>query len=146
MGRARAVVVALVVGVAGTLKLIDLPVFAESLAAWTLLPRGLVPPVTIAVPAAELALSLCWLLGIARRRCEWMMCGLLIGFTGVYALQWIVAEAPPCGCLGVLARRLAAVEQAQWLLARNFVLIALAAYGLYSNRTTAGARHSAERG
>ena len=119
------------VGLAGALKLADLPTFWESLEGWSLLPGWARVAAIGLVPVAEVALLLAWLFNVGRRGVLWSSLGLLLAFSAVYAWHAVVARPPSCGCFGVLARALEARETAVMVLVRNGVLAACLVSGLW---------------
>lgn len=148
-GYARALVAAplLATGIMGLLKLTDLPQFAGAVRAWTLLPRPLVPVVTVAVPLVEVGLAGAWLAHLGRRRCEGGLLLLILLYSAVYIGQLTGGTAPPCGCLGVLAARFRDLERAELVLARNFLFAGALVIGMaLSNERPPPTGTSARRG
>ena len=100
--------------------------FKRALGTFRLIPQRAVPALLIAVPLVELCLAtLQWVpplqpaVGIA-------MAGMFIAFTLLLLRSLLTGEEADCGCFGS-----AAPEKVSWFsIARNLVLIALAAMGV----------------
>lgn len=98
-----------VLAVSGAAKLLDLHGFRISLEAWSLLPASLHVPISLVVPASELALAGFWAVGRGRRRVEWLAIALIAAFVASHVSHFAMAEPPKCKCAGLLA------EYARWL-------------------------------
>lgn len=121
---------AIVLLIAGFLKIIDLAAFAEALNTWTLLPSRLRLVSAVLVPAAEISLALCWLLRVAPIRGIVALGVMLILFTAMFAVQSLFAEPPQCNCFGVWLEFHRTQDSWESTLARNAVLIVIWAVGL----------------
>lgn len=127
---------AVVVFVAGLAKAASPMDFAESLAAWRVIPdsvAGLLVPLVISI---EILLPLLWLMNMRSLRSSLAIGGALCVFTGLYLLEAILFEPPRCSCFGLLAE--AAVHQGNisGVLLRNSVLIVLVAAGAIGTAVT----------
>ena len=125
----------LVVLLLGLAKFMDLPVFAEALRSWTLIPKWGVPIIAIGIPALEVAGSLSWLLGMQRQRAGVFVFGLVGVMTLAYLTQRFLSGPPTCGCVGILANYMSQLETLNWVLGRNAVLLAAIGWTLLTGKS-----------
>jgi competence protein ComGC len=130
------------VALAGLLKLGDLPHFAASLDAWTILPVRLRGPLAVLVPCAEVLLGGLWIVGVRRRAMELAAMAMLVLFMGAYLWQSQVWKLPTCGCLGAISRYISLVDAAPAVIGRNILLIAALGFAIVAGRPP-GARRPA---
>lgn len=117
--------VAVALGVAGGLKLLDLSAFAAALRGWTLLPAGWIPILAIVVPLVEVGLCIDWLRAPTSTHLPWVLAIALISFSVAYLLQTALGSPPDCACLGVLSQFVQVRQSLAEVLVRNAVLLAL---------------------
>jgi len=123
---------------AGTGKVWDVGAFAESLAAWPLVPPPRAGALALAVISIELGIGAAWVLGLRRSLMEVLAPALLILFSGAYAAHLVVlGRPPPCNCLGVLMAIRGMEDDARWVLGRNSVLIGAGLIGGFIRRGAA---------
>lgn len=134
-GRAAIAAIMLFMLAAGLAKAADPPLFAATVARWSLIPRALVIPIAVLVPAAEIGLAAAWLLGLARRLAVAGVALLLVLFSAVYAVHLAAGPAPPCGCLGAMGGFDRMMGEGPAVLARNAVLLAILSAGLAALRS-----------
>jgi len=108
-------------GVAGGLKLMDLPSFKAALSGWTLLPDGSRGTIALAVPAMEVAVA--GMYPLWPRRAAIVGFCLLTAFTGVYACHLAWAEPPDCGCFSMVLRFREVVAEWPLVIGRNVALM-----------------------
>lgn len=118
MGTAAAVIVGVALFVAGCLKLVRIKVWRSSAAG-----LGVPGPVAAVVPPLEIALGVLLIAQLWRGVVAGLAVGLLTGFTAVLVISLLRGQRPPCACFGSAAKRIS-----WWDVARNVVLIALAAF------------------
>lgn len=101
-----------ILGVAGLLKFYDLSVFNRSLSAWSVLPRWSHAPISLLIPAAELALAMAWFCNV-RRRLVCLVAGILYcAFAVLHSVQLRAGLHPQCACAGVLSEAIQVIAQA----------------------------------
>ncbi|MCC6229000.1 MAG: prepilin-type N-terminal cleavage/methylation domain-containing protein [Phycisphaerales bacterium] len=125
----------LIVLLLGLAKFMDLPVFADALRSWTLIPKWGVPLIAIGIPALEIVGSLSWLLGMQRQRAGVFVFGLVGTMTIAYLIQRFLSGPPTCGCVGILANYMSKLETLNWVLGRNVVLLAVIGWSLMSGKS-----------
>ncbi|MCI0688286.1 MAG: DoxX family membrane protein [Sporichthyaceae bacterium] len=89
-----------VLGVAGTLKLADPAAAIRAVSAYELVPSGLIELVGYGLPAAELGLALLLLIGLGIRFAAIASAVLLIAFILGIASAWARGLSIDCGCFG----------------------------------------------
>ncbi len=119
-----------VIAVAGILKTVDLSEFHESLETWTLLPDSARNILTVGVPISELAVASWWFLLGGGRHAVIAAAGLLGLYSLAFALHWILASPPDCGCLGKHLAFEQSRHSATALLARNALLLFVLGIGV----------------
>lgn len=130
VGNVLVACVALIVLVAGILKIRDIDLFRQSLDSWKLVPSGLRSVIAVLVPLLEVAMPSAWLLGLGRLKAAIGMLALLIAFTGVYSAHRIAGFDPECNCLGEIMRMQIVQKIEGHLIARNCVLILALVIGM----------------
>jgi hypothetical protein len=90
-------------GIAGLLKLMDIPAFAASLESWTLIGSGLRDIITWGLPTAELWLCVLWLATPRSRTANVSFIALFAGIVFTIVAHLTAGHAPRCGCLGALS-------------------------------------------
>lgn len=133
LGIALAVALGAFIALTGVLKLVAPLGFYDQLNTWTLLPAWSHGVIAAIVPALEYALGLCIVLNLARRPALWGAVALVSLFTLAIAAQWAFAQAPTCGCFGVLSAYLSTLDD--WR-ARIFFYTLLIAAGVVALVTT----------
>lgn len=121
--------------VAGVIKLWRPEVFAVTIRAFGILPDALVTPVSIALPALEVAGAL--LLLFDRRLGLEMVAALLLTFVAILVYALRMGLDVDCGCYGPSdpeREAFGSIRQALW---RDGAMLACAAY-LFWRRTTTG--------
>lgn len=136
IGHGLVVIVIAVVGIAGLLKLLDVPAFEGALDSWTLLPVGWHWAIAYSVPILEVSLAGAFLLHARSRKAPVACAYLLFVFSLAISAQLISGHPPKCNCLGQLHRYADAMSDARVALARNAVLIAMVLTGLWLQRST----------
>lgn len=116
------VLLALVFGASGALKLYDLPLFARTLHGYNLLPGWAEQPASVLIALSEVALSLWLLSGVRARSAAAVTAALLAVFSAAIAWAWMGGYIDECGCI---LKAAGVKESAQVGLVRNGVLIAL---------------------
>ncbi len=91
---------AVVVLIAGVLKLADLPMWADDLLDWQIIPRAAVPGLAIVVPAAEMFTAGAFLLGIGDQRSRVALITVLLVLTVAVGAEWSTSGEVACGCFG----------------------------------------------
>ncbi|MCC7389783.1 MAG: hypothetical protein IT431_13560 [Phycisphaerales bacterium] len=132
-----------ILGIAASLKLLDLGEFADVVRTWSMVPRWMVYPVAIAVPVSELLVAGAWFAGAPRRAVFGGGAALLIVATAAYLTESLVASPPQCGCFGGLAVP-PRWETVAGVVTRNGLLVGMllcATRG--ASRAPAGRRHCA---
>lgn len=110
--------------IAGTGKLLDLPSFRYSLDTWALLPHPVKALLTIVIPLAEVFLGMTAILH--RSRQAYLLIGVLLaGFAGFYLMHVVYAEPPDCNCITKLAAFESWQDSATEVVTRNSVILAL---------------------
>lgn len=120
-----------VIGFAGFAKLLDLPVFVQSLGSWELLPAELVLPASVAIPSLEIAVFAAWVTPRFGRPAVFAGIALLAVFTMVYIAHLVWARQPECGCFGKILLYERRVEGAWWIIARNALLVVMLIPGVF---------------
>jgi uncharacterized membrane protein YphA (DoxX/SURF4 family) len=122
--------------VAGILKLPDPAASVRAVRAYELLPETLVPIVGYALPVLEVLVGLCLLLGVLVRANAVLSVVMLTAFIVGIASAWARGLAIECGCFGSGGGPAQnAAEKYPWELARDAVLLALAAWLAVRPRT-----------
>jgi hypothetical protein len=85
---------------AGFAKVTDLPDFRSAVANYRLLPTGLVPPVALTLPFAEVAAAVFLALGILPGIVAALLALLLLSFAGAIAINLARGRSFDCGCAG----------------------------------------------
>ena len=97
---------ALVLLATGVGKALDVAGFAAVVAAYGVLPQGLLLPAAAALAGAELALSAWLASGVRLRRAGWAAAAMHAGYAGWAGLAlWRGLDIPNCGCFGVFFAR-----------------------------------------
>ena len=116
---------AVVLLMAGILKVLDPAGFADGLASFQLVPSPLIVPLALGVPLFEILAGAALLGGRFRFQGALAATGLAAAFTVFYATAWIRGLDVSCSCFGSI--RFLQVTPAGGLL-RAVVLLALAAW------------------
>lgn len=96
-----ALIIMLIIGASGTIKLLDASRFQHTLEEWTMIPHRVAPLLAITIPATETVLAACWLVVKPHRRILSLMSAVMIlGFTAMYAAQSSQGFSVSCGCFG----------------------------------------------
>lgn len=131
IGRAAIWIVGVALLLAGAAKLWDLPAFADSLLAWSLLPAWSRGIVSVAVPTSEVLIAGLWV--VARLRSpaiSWLMLGMLLAFTAAYLAHVQMGVAPQCACFGRIQLFEESRTGAREVIARNLLLCGLLLVGI----------------
>jgi hypothetical protein len=133
MARLAELLVALVLGAAGLLKIWDPPAFALSIARLGLMPDLLLAPAAVLIPWWELAGAVGLFLRPPWRAAgRAIAAGLLLAFTAALGLAWLRGQgAASCGCFGVEGGVWARVDVG---FLRNLLLLILLSLGLRGQR------------
>jgi Methylamine utilisation protein MauE len=114
-----------VILLAGIGKTIDASAFSRELSQWVTIPRWLVGPLTICVPATEIWLSSQWILDIRRQAISLLTIAILGAFTTLYAIEVFINSKPPhCSCMGLWTEYLNIQLDGRATLLRNLFMIA----------------------
>lgn len=124
-------IVMVVIAIAGLAKSVDVTEFARQLHTWSLVPRVIVTPLAILLPAIELAIPGLWFTGIRRRIMSVLAFSMLCTFVIVYIVHLIVADPPVCACFGALLNYREGMATAWVVIGRDAVLLVLLASGLW---------------
>jgi prepilin-type N-terminal cleavage/methylation domain-containing protein len=115
-----------ILAVVGALKLLDLEAFRESLRLWTLVPawaRGLIAAF---VPIAEIAPLMIMLTMPHLRKFALMMCTVILVFIILFVgVHFLLADVPPCNCLGVLSKFIQLKRSWPWMLGLSTTLLVI---------------------
>ena len=84
----------------GTVKLLNPLDSRQAIAAYELLPDGVIDPLAVALPALELVLGLMLLFGVFLRVAAVASAIILIGFIAGVASAWARGLSIDCGCFG----------------------------------------------
>jgi uncharacterized membrane protein YphA (DoxX/SURF4 family) len=103
---------------AGIAKLFDLEHFRSEVAAFKLLPHGLVTPFAYGLPFVETFLGLYLLLGLLVAPVAILTCVLMAAFLIAQAQAWARGLSLDCGCFGTLAQQ----KVGFWSIARDAAL------------------------
>lgn len=116
---------------AGVVKSFDSALFAQEISSWHILPHWASAPLGVMLPACEVGIASAWFFS-PRSRNRWAICAIvfLIFVTAAYALEWVVAEAPPCTCFGMLSRYQRFQARAGEVVLRNVALVVMLAASL----------------
>lgn len=106
-------------------KLLDPGGFRASLDSWAFIPRAAHGPVSMGVPLLEIAIAASWFLGLHRAAMAWLAAGLIVSFTGLYAVHLAFSSPPDCHCLGLIVAFDRGRAFAENLLVRNGVLLGM---------------------
>lgn len=145
--RAPAIAIALgwvaiiIIGLAGVMKLINLPHFAESLSTWTVVPRATRPVVAVAVPVFECAIAGSWFaIPAIRRGLLRLAAACVVTFSVLYVIQLMTSEKPTCACFGELSRFLRMRDNATLSLVQNAVILGCLLAACFARRVQHGSR------
>lgn len=127
-------VVMLVLLLAGLAKLSDLTAFAGAMQTWEFIPPNIRMPIVITLPATELAIALAWFLRIWPSTAVAAGAAILMVFTAVYGVHLQSGRAPDCGCFGRYAVWQTGMQEARWVVGRNFLLLGLLGAGTWFGR------------
>ena len=118
-----ALLLALIFGASGAMKLRDVELFEGSLADYQLTPHMIEKPLAYLLPILECAAAAGLLKSSTRTGAAFMLLALLAIFTGAIAINLARGRRSiDCGCFGPALRQ----ELSGWLLARNVFLIIVA--------------------
>ena len=122
---------ALIFGASGVMKLRDLEMFEGSLANYRLAPIWMEKPLAYLIPVLECASAVGLVFAYTRGAAGIMLLALLMIFTAAIAINLMRGRTNiDCGCFGPALRQ----ELSGWLLARNFVLMCVAALLIYPGK------------
>jgi uncharacterized membrane protein YphA (DoxX/SURF4 family) len=133
-GHLSRIALGLVLLVAGLVKAADLPLFAEQIAGYQILP-ALAPFLARAFVVIELTLAAALLSGWRPRLSLAATAALMLFFIGVVSYAWMQGYEGSCGCFGTRGSR-----GALGVLIEDSLFIALAVVGLRGLRHEAGRR------
>lgn len=139
IGRITVGTVFVIVGIAGLLKCLDLPVFQDTVDTWTLLSTWTKWLIVISLPPLEMILAVLWLGGIERSRLQGVMLALLAGFGLAYTAHLTLTEPPKCGCFGLVDEYFKGLSAGRMALWRDCALIAALGAGIWMTRASRGA-------
>lgn len=125
LGRTAAVIIGIVLAVAGGSKLLDVPAFRESLEHWSTVPWFLKEFVAISVPVAETVVGLMILLRLRERAALIGAAALLTVFTSGIIMQLFMGEMVGCRCFGTLLVFRETQDSVYWMLWRNGALLVI---------------------
>ena len=128
--RAIQVVLGLAFLAAGALKIFDPLAFAVSIARLRVIPMAALGPVAILLPWIEVVAAVALFLPQTRKAALQLLLPLLVVFTAILGVALIRGTAASCGCFG---RGDGFLNRADVAVARNLILIALAALALRRN-------------
>ncbi len=112
-------------------KIIEPQEFRRSVLTWKLLPPRLSDAVTVIVPAAELAVAGLWI-GFGKRRAAWTLAfALIVMYSLAFAAHLAMDVAPTCQCASLIDRFFTQRSTAEYVLARNGVLLAVLVLGAW---------------
>jgi hypothetical protein len=120
---------------AGILKIVDPLAFAISIARLRIAPMAVVGPVAILLPWIEVVAAVALFLPAYRDAALKLLLGMVVLFTAILAIG-LLRGATSCGCFGTADSLL---NRADVALARNVVLIALAALAMRRRSTSPAA-------
>ncbi|HRJ49125.1 MAG: hypothetical protein KF787_10895 [Phycisphaeraceae bacterium] len=132
-------VVMAVIGGAGLLKAMDLPVFLDTVETWTLLGPVTRWTAVIGLPPAEMGMAVLWFAGVRRARLEAAAASLLMVFGLTYGLHLLLAKPPSCGCFGLVDEYFKSLSEGRGALWRHGILLALLVTGSWLTRRAPGA-------
>lgn len=140
-----------IVGLAGLLKALDLPVFLDTVQTWSLLSGPVRWGVVFVLPLAEMILPIVWFAGIERRWLERAIAALLVGFAAAYSAHLALTEPPKCGCFGLVDEYFNGLAAGQAALWKNGALLGMLGTGWWLRRAqsppgTARKQHAGARG
>jgi len=127
---------------AGILKIVDPLAFAVSIARLRIAPMAVVGPVAILLPWIEVVAAVALLIPSYRDAALKLLMGMLVLFTAILGIG-LLRGAASCGCFGKADSLL---NRADVALARNVVLIALAALAMRRKTTSPAAPASPASG
>ena len=136
------IVLGLVFLAAGILKIVDPLAFAVSIARLRIAPMAVVGPVAILLPWIEVVAAVALLIPGYRDPALKLLTGMLVLFTAILGIG-LLRGASSCGCFGKADSLL---NRADVALARNVVLIALAAFAMRRKTTCPAAPASPASG
>lgn len=144
MGRERGGVwvigaVMAVIGGAGLLKAVDLPVFLDTVETWTLLGPVTRWTAVIGLPPAEMLMAMLWFAGVRRTWIEASAASLLVVFGLAYGLHLLLAKPPSCGCFGLVDEYFKSLSEGRGALWRNGIMLALLITGRRLTHRATGA-------
>ena len=126
-------ILGLVFGWAGWIKLRDPQAFADSIHSFAVLPSALINPLALGLPVLELATGLLLLLGVKRRTCAGLAAVMSLVFALALAQALIRGLNVDCGCFGGGAPSTAKNVLA---LVRDGALVGLAGLVMWRARVT----------
>jgi hypothetical protein len=127
IGRLCGFALALIFGASGIMKLRDIEIFEGSLANYQLAPRWMEKPLAYLLAIIECASAAGLLVASTRVVAASMLLALLTIFTGAIAINLARGRTNiDCGCFGPALRQ----ELSRWLLARNAILMLVAAVAI----------------
>ncbi|MEX2219742.1 MAG: MauE/DoxX family redox-associated membrane protein, partial [Phycisphaerales bacterium] len=119
----------LVIFVAGSLKILDLPSFAFSLESWTYFSPMVRLIIVLSIPLLELFVAGCWFIGIYRGACVQAALVFIVAATTAYGFHVVLGKPPECECFGRIRAFEESVSNGLVVLIRNSVLLALLCVG-----------------
>lgn len=112
-------------------KIIEPQEFKRSVLTWKLLPARFSEAVTVIVPAAELTVAGLWI-GFGKRRAAWILAlALIVVYSLAFTAHLMMDAAPTCQCAGLIDRFFSQRSTAEYVLARNGVLLVLLILGAW---------------
>jgi uncharacterized membrane protein YphA (DoxX/SURF4 family) len=108
--------------VAGALKLPDPIGSARAVRAYDLLPESVVPTVGVLLPAVEVVVGACLVLGLLTRASAVLSTALFVVFIAGIASAWARGLEIDCGCFGGGGAKEGASSEYPWEIARDTAL------------------------